>query len=97
MRIFLSILAFIISLAVIKIAIAFIVLMTIGNGSIDGGGQLLINIVAYGLALIAARSVYERMPKGTPKAPVRYATKEEAEALFPAQTRGKISRPWLNE
>ncbi|MRN79448.1 hypothetical protein [Brucella sp. 10RB9210] len=97
MRIFMSILAFIISLAVIKMAIAFTVLMTIGNGSVDGGGQLLINIVAYGLAIVAARFVYERMPKGTPKAPVRYATKEEAEALFSAQARGKISRPWLNE
>ena len=96
MRILLSILAFILSLVVVKIALAFL-MVALGVTHIEGGGQLLINIVAYGLAFVAARALYKRLPNGKPKEPVRYATKAEVNEHFPAPSRVNKTQPWLTE
>lgn len=96
MRIFLSILAFILSLVVVKFALAFIV-AAFGVTEVKGGEQLLINIVSYGLALFAARAFYKRVPQGTPKKPVQVTAKEEPKDQHTAAPRANKSQPWLAE
>ena len=95
MRIFLSVLAFILSLVIIKFALAFL-MAAFGVSEVKGGGQLLINVFAYGLSLIVARAVYRRTPQAATKETTQYATKEDVKAHHNVTPSPRTKQPWLD-